>query len=128
MEDLEDKDNISIGKLGEDLACEYLANKGHRILQRNYRKPWGEIDIVARAKDNTLVFVEVKALVGGEKIGLTPEDNLTAAKLMKLRRTCAAFVAKNPDLVNEKRGWRIDLVAITLNSETKPEIRHYENI
>lgn len=123
-----DSDNISTGKLGEDLTCEYLINKGCRILQRNYRKPWGEIDIVARLKDNTLVFVEVKALAGGEKIGLMPEDNLTAAKLRKLRRTCEAFVDKHPDLIDEKKGWRIDLVAMTLNGEAEPEIRHYENI
>lgn len=135
MEDLEDKNNISIGKLGEDLACGYLVDKGYRILQRNYRKPWGEIDIIGKAKDGTLVFFEVKALAGRGDTGLAPEDNVTAAKLIKLRRTCQAFVAKNPDLVNEKKGWRIDLVAIEiLNSDvaelTKENcrIRYYENI
>jgi putative endonuclease len=92
--------NLKIGKLGEDLACEYLVNNGYKILQRNYRKPWGEIDIIGKAKDGTLVFFEVKALAGIDGAGLVPEDNVTAAKLIKLRRTCQAFVAKNPDLVN----------------------------
>ncbi len=117
-----------IGQFGEDLACEYLVNKGYKILQRNYRKPWGEIDIIGRAKDGTLVFFEVKALADEGGAGLAPEDNVTAAKLVKLRRVCAAFVAKNPDLVNEKKGWRIDLVAIALKSIGEPEFRHYENI
>ena len=51
-----------IGKLGENLACEYLKNKGYWVIERNFRRPWGELDIVARQKDGTLVFVEVKAL------------------------------------------------------------------
>ena len=126
------------GKFGEDLACEYLVKKGHNILRRNWRVKGGEIDIIARARNRTLVFVEVKALStgsgraltgGGESsAGLMPEDHLTAAKLCKLRRTSEMFIAKNEDLLDEKRGWRIDLVAIDLIPGKEPEIRHYENI
>src|SRR3990167_4808539 len=91
-------DNISVGELGENLACEYLNGKGYRILKRNYWKPWGELDIIAVAKTNVLVFVEVKALKENSSAGLLPEDNLTSSKLSKLQRTCRAFVVENPDL------------------------------
>ena len=127
-------DNISVGELGENLACEYLNGKGYRILKRNYWKPWGELDIIAVAKTNVLVFVEVKALKENSSAGLLPEDNLTSSKLSKLQRTCRAFVVENPDLVHEDRGWQIDLVAIKIpfgidNPALKNcEINHYENI
>ena len=48
------------GKKGEDLAAAYLAEAGFRIIERNYRCLFGEIDIVAE-EDGTLVFVEVKS-------------------------------------------------------------------
>ncbi len=149
-----------IGKLGEDLACDYLIRNGYRIIDRNYRLKIGEIDIIAMGRDKTLVFIEVKTMTEsgdpttrlpaspelrrgepdsqarpndqnrpvGRVAGLVPEDNLTGAKLKKLSRTCELFVGKNPELVNEKKGWRIDLVAISLNSNSQPRFTHYENI
>lgn len=120
----------NLGVFGENLACEYLVKNGFNILRQNYRRKWGEIDIIARAKDRTLVFVEVKALTGSGKplANLMPEDHLTAAKLRKLRRTCEALVTKNENLLDEKRGWRIDLIAIDLIPDKEPHIRHYENL
>ncbi|MBI5220493.1 MAG: YraN family protein [Candidatus Liptonbacteria bacterium] len=118
-----------IGKEGEDIACKYLIQNKYEILGRNYRKPWGEIDIIARAPDRTLVFVEVKTLgEGSGPYDLTPEDNLTRAKLKKLRRVCQGLALRGEIPVFETRGWQIDLVAITLDGSEKPAIRHYENI
>ena len=134
-----------IGKLGEDLACKYLKSNGYLIIDRNFRKPWGELDIVARQKDGTLVFVEVKAMrqlpdpaieSGNENMaiaGLTPEENLTKAKLQKLKRTASLFAGHNQELVSDKKGWRIDLVAIQLltdsiESDEDYKLRHFQNI
>lgn len=121
------------GKIGEDLACEYLVNSRYKVLKRNYRKPWGEIDIIARAKDNVLAFVEVKALKENSTSGLNPEDHLTASKLKKLQKTCAQFVAGNPDLIVGNKGWRIDLITIDIPvggeiNLKSCKIRYYENI
>lgn len=116
------------GKLGEDLACNFLIGKRFKIICRNYRKPWGEIDIIAKDPDGTLVFVEVKCVrCNSANTVLQPEDNLTGAKLKKLQRTAELFVGSNEKLVDESRGWRIDLVAITL-SGNDCRIQHYENI
>lgn len=137
-----------IGKLGENLACEYLKSKGYFILERNFRKPWGELDIIAREGDGTLVFVEVKALrqtmaipprqSSGNNIyenwqELTPEEHLTYAKLKKLRRTASLYAGHRQELVKDKKGWRIDLVAISLpiyltKSLKNCIINHYENV
>ena len=48
-----------IGREGERLACEYLQKRGYALIERNWRCPFGEIDIIARDGD-TLAFVEVK--------------------------------------------------------------------
>lgn len=51
--------NIQIGNIGEEAAADYLCKEGYVILERNYRRSIGEIDIIANNKE-TLVFVEVK--------------------------------------------------------------------
>ena len=127
------KDNINIGKLGESLAFEYLFNKNWKILDRNYRRKSDEIDIIARSDDGTLVFCEVKSFATGEETAgfarLMPEDNLTAAKLRKISRTCEFFARQHPEVVDEEKGWRIDLLAINIGISGKAlDIRHYENI
>ena len=120
-----------LGQLGEDIACEYLVDKGYKIIGRNIRKPWGELDIVAKYKDGALVFVEVKTLrcYSGQAIDqqLQPEDQLTKAKLYKLQKTASLYAGHYPGRVDSKKGWRIDLVAIIISRENC-EIKHYENI
>jgi putative endonuclease len=53
----------SLGKAGENLACDELVGRGHAILERRYRTRCGEIGIIARV-EGTIVFVEVKARAG----------------------------------------------------------------
>ncbi len=113
-----------IGKLGEDFACEFLIKKKYKILDRNLRKPWGEIDIIAKAPDKTLVFIEVKTITEGK---INPEEQLTKSKLEKLKKTASLYAGCHPKLISDKKGWQIDLIAITIkNSENL--INHYENI
>lgn len=133
----------NLGKFGEDLACEYLVNKGYKIIERNFRKPWGEIDIISKSPDKVLVFVEVKAMKKLDKFGnsaiaelstddsagLKPEDHLTSTKLEKIKRTASLYVGNNPNLINNRKGWQIDLLAIDLTNDNECcDIRHYENI
>jgi putative endonuclease len=118
-----------IGKIGEDLACKYLINKGHKIIERNHLKPWGEIDIVSRAPDKTLVFVEVKTVKTSDVDNLlvTPEDQMTKSKIIKLRRVVSTYAADHESEINENVGWRIDLLALTITSKDCL-IKHYENV
>ena len=51
--------NSQTGKTGEDLACDYLKRKSYKILERNHRQKWGELDIITIAPDKTLVFSHV---------------------------------------------------------------------
>ncbi len=65
------------GRAGEDIACNYLVGKGFKLIERNFRTRWGEIDLVM-AERNTLVLVEVKFGYRG-KAG-RPAERLTRAK------------------------------------------------
>lgn len=124
-----------IGKLGESIACAYLIKKRYQIVERNFQKKLGEIDIVAKSSEGVLVFCEVKTMI--EKRGsterLVPEDNLTSKKLQKMERIAQIFAAQKAWLVSEERGWRIDLVVVALGEivgKTYPikRITHYENL
>lgn len=119
-----------VGNLGEDLACEYLVNKGYGIIERNYERKWGELDIITKDPKKVLVFVEVKAIrqSGNPANELLPEENLTTAKLRKLQRTAFLYAGNHPELVDDEKGWRIDLVAVTIFQNGAYKINHYENI
>ena len=125
-------DNSKIGKIGELIAFNFLIKNGFSVIERNFRRKFGEIDIIGRSKDGILIFFEIKTIV--DKPGfpdfLKPEDNLNFKKLSKLRRIAQFFARKNPSLIFEQKGWRIDLVAIILEMDEKSvkNIRHYENI
>lgn len=108
------------GKYGEDLACKYLAGLDYEIIERNYLIRGGEIDIVARDKDTT-VIVEVK-LRSGDDYG-TALESITPSKLRFLVRTCK-FYAMEKDI---KGGMRIDLIAIDFKNG-RPELNHIMNI
>lgn len=127
------------GKEGENIAAEYLIKQDFKIINRNYRKPWGEIDIICQAPDKTLVFVEVKtvrqygdnsAMPDGKQANnpqLMAEDQLTKSKLAKLIRTASLYSGQNEKLIIENKGWRIDLIALTFTNKNI-DIKHYQNI
>ena len=125
-----------IGKLGENIACRYLVENGYKIIERNFRQKWGEIDIIAKSPDKTLVFLEVKtvSIVSRETIEtnnlnnqISAEDQLTKAKLKKLQRTASLYAGHWPELIDDNKGWRIDLLALTINDKSYV-IKQYENI
>lgn len=121
--------HLTVGKMGEDLACRYLERNRYELIARNYLiKGVGELDIVVKDKFGTLVFVEVKTMSLGE---LKPEDQYSFAKKTKMTRACEVFLAKHRELLKERAGWRMDLVAIELPDpefSEEPKIRHYQNV
>jgi len=117
--------HLALGIEGENYATEYLKQNGYHIIERNFLRPWGELDIIARDKDKTLVFVEVKTL--REMSSMKPEDNMTKSKIKKFARTAELYANANSKLVNEKRGWRLDVITLT-KIENDFEINHYKNI
>ena len=108
---------------GEDLVAKFLRNKGYKIIERNFRKSYGEIDIIA-VKDNTLVFVEVKTRTSNQ-FG-TPFEQITYFKLRSLVKTAQFYKLSSPKLPDSLR---IDAVSVILDGNNfLTSIEHIENI
>jgi len=122
--------NKEIGNLGEKIACDYLIKNKYNIIGRNYRVGFDEIDIIAKSQDGTLIFIEVKTVTGkGEFVsGFMPEDQMPGFKLKKTIRACQKFSVQHPGLIDDEKGWRIDLIAITLKGEKTGILHHYKNL
>lgn len=116
-----------LGKKGEDFACKYLVDKGFRVIERNFRESWGELDVIIIAPDKTLVFVEVKTIKNFSSQGIKPEEQMTRSKLEKFKRTATLYANDHSDLVNDRKGWRLDLIALTRIGNDFL-VRHYKNI
>lgn len=109
------------GKLGEDIAAHYLKTKGFEILEQNYWKPYGEIDIVA-IRQGRLHFVEVKA---GRVANYRSEENVHSNKLKKLGRVIQAFLMKRE---YQAMDWQFDICIVEIDTGTKKaRIRMIEN-
>lgn len=114
--DLTDKQRI--GALGENIAGSFLRNRGFEILDKNYRKKWGEIDIVAKKKD-VFRFVEVKTVklsstpnVSRETFGsYRPEENVHPQKLRRIHRAIQTYLLEK----KIDADWQIDVVTVRLD-------------
>lgn len=118
----------SVGEMGEDLAAEYLVGLGYKILNQNIQEKFGEIDILAQSKNGTIHFVEVKTISAGyaDYSGMEPEDNLSRAKLLKMKKMADWYMGARPELAVD---YQMDLVAIKFKNEGgESEIKFYENI
>jgi putative endonuclease len=113
------KHNQKIGKWGEDAVALYLAERGYKIINRNARTPYGEIDIVAQQDDIT-IFVEVKTLTSSKNF--FPEQNVTARKREHML-ACAEHYAGE----NAIDHWQIDVISVEGKAGLEPKITHFEN-
>jgi putative endonuclease len=105
---MKDMSKISTGKDGEQIAVAYLRKKGYHIYETNFRCPLGEIDIIAREKDE-IVFIEVKTRKSSQ-LGY-PEEAVGAGKQKKLSQLALWYLQKkNLDAASA----RFDVIAITL--------------
>ncbi len=99
------------GLKGEQLACEFLGKNGYDIVERNYRCPEGEIDVVARQQE-TLVFIEVRTKTSRRFGG--PEESITPVKAARLKKLAELYGQSHNNLPET---WRIDVVAIQMNKD-----------
>ena len=116
-----------IGDVGEEIACKYLENKGFLVVERNYLRPWGEIDIVAR-KGERLYFIEVKTVTRepGRVGDYRPEDNMHGDKIRRLHRAIQTYLLQNK---TKELEWQLDLACVYMNMQAKTaKVEMLENI
>ncbi len=122
-----------LGDIGENIACDFLKRRGFAILERNYLRKWGEIDIVAK-KGSVMRFIEVKSISRATLDGSVthgtlgeyrPEDNMHPWKLKRLARTMQTYLL-------EKKldcDWQLDLVTVKIDQQTRrAKVEIIENI
>lgn len=131
-----------IGEVGENIAVKFLMKHGFAVLERNYTKKWGEIDIIAK-KTEKLYFIEVKSVsrrtIAQNVTRETPksnqnkinsvthgtfdndnyqaEDNMHPWKLKRLSRTIQTYLMSNR--IHEDREWQLDLLVVYLDMDNK---------
>jgi len=111
-----------LGQQGEHLVEEYLKRKAYRILERNFLKRSGEIDLIAEdSARGEIVFVEVKTRRTAS-FG-RPEDAVNASKILKMEKTAQRWLVENKRL---NKPWRLDIIALELIDQ--PKITHFENV
>lgn len=146
-------DRKELGYLAENIAARYLEGRGYEILDKNYRKPWGEIDIVAlqprpsqdeQADERIVVFIEVKANKQ-ETAGFNPEIRADWNKMQKIKRTAMLYMEqemgdtspirsrKDPQRTSASYGlnreWQIDVIAVTFDlANKKAKLKHFKNV
>lgn len=122
-----------LGDIGENVACEYLRRHGFEIVERNYLRKWGEIDIVAK-KGPILHFVEVKS-VSRENLPIDgshgtsdkyrAEDNMHPWKLKRLYRTIETYLLHKKHVGD----WQLDLITVQISLKTREaRVEMMENI
>jgi putative endonuclease len=114
---------IEIGALGEQLAVEHLHGLGLRIVARNWRCRYGELDVIAAEGANTLVFVEVKTRTGDGFGGVA--EAVTPQKVRRIRRLAGLWLA------GQDSSWsqiRIDVVGVRIGRCRTPEVTHVRGV
>ncbi len=116
-----------LGNLGEEIACRFLRSKGHEIIEQNYLKKFGEIDIVAK-KHGIIHFIEVKSvscenldyvsptsnnLIYNKTDNYRPEDNLHPWKLRRLFNTIQVYLSEKR--VSSETQWQFDIITVYID-------------
>lgn len=121
------------GDLGEEVACKFLTERNYVIVEKNYWKKWGEIDIIAQKRGVTY-FVEVKTVSHETKDALhkavshetwRPEEQVHAFKLHQIEKAAETWLAET----NYIGDWQIAVVAVRIvPRETYATVNFIENI
>ena len=108
---------IKLGSQGEDIAAKYLQGQGYKILQRNFRNRYGEIDIICE-REQTVIFVEVKTRTN-TSFG-SPEESITKTKQQHIHTVALNFLATHPYPFEEIR---FDVIGILMEG-SEPRLNH----
>ena len=123
---MENKRQI-FGRQGEQDAAERAIRRGYSILERNYRTPYGEIDLILRSPENEIFFAEVKARTS-TYFGY-PESAVTEKKKSHIIRSAYYYLQQTfPD--NDEIPWHIDIIALVYKSDRKTvlDFRWFEDV
>ncbi len=109
-----------LGKIGEEIAAQYLLRQGYKILRRNFYFDKAEIDIIAQKQEDTIVMVEVKTR--NSSFFGDPQEFVTKNKIKLLVKAANEYIVSN----NLNVEVRFDIIAVLKNQKME-KIEHFEN-
>lgn len=112
-----------LGALGEQVAVDHLQRLGLRIVARNWRCRYGELDVIADDDGDTVVFVEVKTRSGDGFGGV--EQAVTPQKVRRIRRLAGVWLAGQDSRWSQVR---IDVVGVRVGRGPSPEVLHLRGV
>lgn len=110
-----------LGKLGEEIAINYLKNRGYKIIKRNFRTRDGEIDIICE-KDNSIIFIEVRTK--GNLGSILPEESITKKKIERYKKLALEYLM---NLEKRYKEIKFEFIGIEFKNEVEYQINHIEN-
>ena len=110
------------GRLGEQIACNYLEKKGIKIIKRNYLTKYGEIDLIGFEK-KTIIFIEVK-LRNNISFGL-PVEAVSDSKRRKIYNVAQEYLLNN---ISDYKGCRFDILSILYKTDSFYKIEWYKEV
>lgn len=129
------KHDPMVGPIGEEIVSTFLMKHGYQIIDRNFRRPWGELDVVAE-KAGIIHFVEVKTVTNvfngvthetTNKDSYRPEDNVHFLKTRRLSRVIRSFLAVKH--VSDETSWQFDVATVLLDQRNrKAKVKMLENL
>ncbi len=116
--------------MGESIACRFLVNKGFFIVDRNFQRPYGELDIVCK-KDNTIHFFEVKSVTTQTPLRFfdahAPEENVDRWKVQHIRRMIEVYMAYTNRGVDVQ--FQFHIMCVYMNMENrKARVKWLKNV
>ena len=116
--------NFFKGRKAEDLAKNYLTNKGYQFVEKNYKSEVGEIDLIFR-QNQDWIFVEVK-MKQNDRLG-QPEEMLTLNKLNQVKKVAIGYCLARKININQTR-LRLEAVCVVGQTDGTFKIRHYADL
>ena len=107
-----------IGQLGEEIAVNLLVKKGYKIIERNFKNKFGEIDIIAKIGEK-IIFIEVKSI--NAYSSFSPEENFHSKKIKRIKKSIEIY--KNFKNIQD---FRVDLITVKIDfKHRKARIKHF---
>lgn len=110
-----------LGKMGEEIASEYLKKLGYKIVTKNFRTRYGEIDLICE-KNDSIIFVEVRTKSNLNL--LSPEESITSKKIDRLKKSSLEYLS-----LNEKKykNIKFEFIGILFYSDKNYKLSHIKN-
>ena len=111
-----------LGKKGEEIAKKYLIKSGYKIIERNFRTKYGEIDLICE-KDNSIIFIEVRTKSNLDFV--SPEESISSKKIDHIKNSSLDYLSKNK---KKYKDIKFEFIGILISSENDYKINHIKDI